>query len=181
MSEKKNFWTQTLSAMNGKLSFGAISFFKDVLSSVRLQALDGRHFLAMEEDGQRKGWTTINSPGATQINSGEDLTKEDDCIFVNAENGNIVIKARDGKVRIEGTDIELCATGNTPEGRFWLNANESIQMDSKNILIKSKQGMSIISTGSLTLDGRLGMQILAPIIHGATCATKPNKQPGEIN
>jgi len=26
----------------------------------------------------------------------------------------------------------------------------------------------------------LGMQILAPIIHGATCATKASRKPGEI-
>ena len=76
--------------------------------------------------------------------------------------------------------IEFCATGNTPEGRFWVNANEAIQLDAKNIKIQSKQHMSLISTGSLTLDGRLGMQILAPIIHGATCATKASRKPGEI-
>ena len=32
----------------------------------------GRHFIDMTEDGVREGWTTMNSPGATQINAGED-------------------------------------------------------------------------------------------------------------
>lgn len=180
MAEKKNFWTRVMGAMNGAISYGALSFFKDHTSSIRLQALDGRHFFEMGEDGPRTGWSTLNSPGSTQIATGDDLTKEDNALFVNAENGNIVIKARDGKIRLEGTDIEFCATGNEPEGRFWVNANEAIQLDAKNIKIQSKQHMSLISTGSLTLDGRLGMQILAPIIHGATCATKASRKPGEI-
>ena len=98
MAEKKNFWTRVMGAMNGAISYGALSFFKDHTSSIRLQALDGRHFFEMGEDGPRTGWSTLNSPGSTQIATGDDLTKEDNALFVNAENGNIVIKARDGKI-----------------------------------------------------------------------------------
>jgi len=180
MSEKKNFWTQVWSAMNGALSFGSISPKKDVRSSAKLRGLDGRHFFTMDEDGVREGWTTLNSPGATQFSTGEDLKKGQDAFFINAENGDIIIKARDGKVRIEGTDVEITATGNSPEGVFWVKANDAAKIDSKNITLNASQGLKLLSTGLLTLDGKLGMQILAPLINGATCATNPAKKPGQI-
>ena len=87
MAEKRNFWTQVIGAMNGAISFGGISKDKSVTSSVELKGLDGRHFFDMTEDGVREGWTTMNSPGATQINSGEDLSKGQNAVFINAENG----------------------------------------------------------------------------------------------
>ena len=180
MAEKKTFWSQVISAMNGALSFGGISPFKDVRSSVELKGLDGRHFLAFDEDGVREGWTTLNSPGATQINTGEDLEKGQDALFINAENGDVIIRARDGKIRIEGTDIEFVATGNSPEGVLWIKANEAVKIDSKNITIDAKQSLKLLTTGVLTLHGKLGMQILSPIIHGATCATDSEKKPGQI-
>jgi len=180
MSEKKNFFTQCLSAMNGTICFGFLSPKGDVTSSVKLQGLDGRHFMSMDEDGVREGWTTLNSPGCVQVVAGEDLTKGQDGIFVEAENGDIVIKARDGKVRIEGTDVEITATGNSPEGVFWVRANESANIKSKNITLDASQGLKLLTTGVLTLDGKLGMQILSPIVNGASCASNPAKKPGVI-
>ena len=180
MSEKKNFWTQVWSSMNGALSFGSISPKKDVRSSVKLRGLDGRHFLTMDEDGVREGWTTMNSPGATQFNTGEDLRKGQNAFFINAENGDVIIRARNGKVRIEGLDVEICATGNNPEGNFWVKANDAVKIDSKNITLDAKQGLKLLTTGLLTLDGKLGMQILSPIVNGASCATNPAKKPGKI-
>lgn len=181
MAEKKNFYSQAISAMNGLLGFGLLSpKGGDVTSSAKLQGLDGRHFFTMDEDGIREGWTTLNSPGATQINTGEDLEKGQNACFINAENGDIVIRAKSGKVRIEGTDVEITATGNSPEGVFWLRANDSVKIDSKNITLDAKQGLKLLTTGILTLDGKLGMQILSPIVNGASCATNPSKKPGQI-
>ena len=54
MAEKKNFWTRVMGAMNGAISYGALSVFKDHTSSIRLQALDGRHFFEMGEQFKAK-------------------------------------------------------------------------------------------------------------------------------
>ena len=98
MSEKTNYWTQKISAQDAAIIFGGISPEKDVRSSFMVKALDGRHFLTMDQDGQRKGWTTLVSPGATQVITGEDLEKGQNAIFVEAENGDIIIKARKARV-----------------------------------------------------------------------------------
>ena len=34
----------------------------------------------------------MNAPGATQINSGEDLSKGQNAVFINAENGDIILR-----------------------------------------------------------------------------------------
>ena len=55
MSEKTNYWSQKISAQDASIIFGGISPEKDVRSSFMVKALDGRHFLTMDQDGQRKG------------------------------------------------------------------------------------------------------------------------------
>jgi len=183
VGDKCNFWAQEIGTQNGVLKFGALSPTGDVTSSISLTALDARHFIAMDEDGKRKNWTTMNAPGAFQINAGEDLLQvsenpsggrenkvEQNCIFMNAENGDIVIKARNGKIRLEGLDIEMVATGNSPEGQFWVKANENIKMDSKNITIDGTLSVNLVSSGIVHVRSSL-MQITSGFVNGITAAT----------
>ena len=187
---KCNFWAQEIGTQNGVIKFGALSPKGDVTSSVSVTGLDGRHFIALDEDGKRKGWTTMNSPGAFQINAGEDLLVvgegegegrknkvEQNGIFINAENGDVTIRARNGKLRLEGLDVEICATGNAPEGVLWARANETLKLDSKNITVDGKQSVKIVSTGLLVLTGLLGTQILSPLVNGITAASAKNLIP----
>ena len=185
MSEKKNFWTQEIGTQNAVTKFGALSPTGDVTASWSVTGVDGKHFIALDEDGRRKGWTTINAPGAIQINAGHDIINvpdkdrttdgrknkvEDDAIFINAENGDVIIRARNGKLRLEGLDIEMVATGNNPEGTFWLRANENIKLDSKNITIDGKMSVSLVSTGVVHIRSSI-TQMLSGLVHGATAAS----------
>ena len=187
---KKNFWVQAWSAMNGMIQFGALSPRDDVTSSVELKGLDGRHFLSLDEDGVRTGWTLMNSPGATMIHTGEDLAAvpegsdppegicEKEAFVVIAKNGDIQLKAANGKIRMEAHDIEMVATGQPPDhGRVEINGYESIKLDSKNITIDGKQSYKIVSTGILTLSGLLGVHIISPLITGVTAASIPGTMP----
>ena len=183
MSEKKNFWGQVISAMNGAITFGKISPKGDVTSSVHIQALDGRHFMSFDEDGPRTGYTLLNSPGSTFIHSGEDLTKEQEGIMILAKNGDIHIKANNGKIKLEALDIELIANGNAPHGVLWANANETLKLDSKNVTIDVKQSCKVMTSGLLTLRGGLGTQMLSPLIEGVSAAMSKLKlpEPAQIN
>ena len=195
VGDKKNFWAQEIGTQNGVIKFGALSPTGDVTASVQIVGLDGRHFIAMEEDGKRKQWTTMNAPGAFNINAGEDLLVvgenpsggrenkvEQNCIFINAENGDVTIRARNGKLRLEGLDIEMVATGNSPEGVCWVRANETLKLDGKNVTIDGKQSYKLISTGLLTIGGLLGTQIISPLVTGITAAsmTKIMPKPGKF-
>ena len=48
----------------------------------------------MDQDGTRPGYTTLVSPGVTQIQSGQDVNPEKIAIFVNAISGDIDILQR---------------------------------------------------------------------------------------
>ena len=166
MSEKKNYWTQAIGTQDALIQFGGVSSEKDVTSSFKVRALDGRHFFTMDQDGQRKGWTTLVSPGATQIITGEDLVKGQNAIFVEAENGDIVIKATDGKIRFEGDKIDFDARDS-----FTVEAHNKIDINSNNVNIEARARMRITARQFLLVDAPCGMQILSKIIQGGSAAT----------
>ncbi len=166
MSEKKNYWTQAIGTQDALIQFGGVSSEKDVTSSFKVRALDGRHFFTMDQDGQRKGWTTLVSPGATQIVTGEDLVKGQNAIFVEAENGDIIIKATDGNIRLEGDKIDLFA-----KEEINMEACNKIDINSNNVNIDARARMRITARQFLLIDAPCGMQILSKIIQGVSAAT----------
>ena len=166
MSEKTNYWSQKISAQDASIIFGGISPEKDVRSSFMVKALDGRHFLTMDQDGQRKGWSTLVSPGVTQIKSGLDLKAGQNAIFVEAENGDIVIKATDGNIRFEGDKIEFVS-----RQEFNVEAHNKIDINAQNINIDARARMRIRANQFLLIDAPCGMQILSKIIQGVSAAT----------
>ena len=100
MTAKKNFWNQVISAMNGSITFGKLSPEGDVTSSVAIEARDGRHFMCFDEDGPRTGYTLMSAPGSTFIHSGEDLEQQQEAIMILAKNGDIHLKATNGKIKL---------------------------------------------------------------------------------
>ena len=166
MSEKKNYWTQAIGTQDALIQFGGVSSEKDVTSSFKVRALDGRHFYTMDQDGQRKGWTTLVSPGATQVITGEDLVKGQNAIFVEAENGDIIIKATDGNIRFEGDKIDFVARDS-----FSVEAHNKIDINSNNVNIDARARMRITARQFLLIDAPCGMQILSKIIQGVSAAT----------
>ena len=166
MSEKKNYWSQKISAQDACIIFGGISPEKDVRSSFMVKALDGKHFFTMDQDGQRKGWTTLVSPGVTQIKSGLNLKDGQNAIFVEAENGDIIIKATDGNIRFEGDKIDLVA-----RKEINMEAHNKIDINSNNVNIEARARMRIRANQFLSIDAPCGMEILSKIIRGVSAAT----------
>ena len=184
MSLKKNFWNQVISAMNGAISFGKLSPEGDVTSSVSIEARDGgRHFMCFDEDGPRTGYTLMSAPGATFIHSGDDLEKQQEAVMNLAKNGDIHLKATNGKIKLEALDIELVANGNAPQGVIWANANETLKLDSKNVTIDGKQSLKLMTSGLMTIRGGLGTQLLTPLLEGVSRALTKDKlpEPGKVN
>ena len=94
-----------------------------------------------------------------------------------ANNGDIHLKAANGKIKLEALDIELIANGNAPQGVIWANAYETLKLDSKNVTIDGKQSMKVMTSGLLALRGSLGMQMLSPLIEGVSRALTKDKLP----
>ncbi len=154
---------------HGSVTFGQIHKNSDVTSGAMLNAKDGLHQFSLDNDGVRRGWTSSTSTGAFQVNCGKypwiekaaDKEALDSCM-IHAEHGNIIIKASNGKIRMEATDIELVTKGEgTDRGNIKITASENIIMESKKTLINAKnyykmstpQTMEIIANGVLKMYG----------------------------
>jgi hypothetical protein len=168
---------------HGGISFGHISHVGDVISDVLLQGSDGTHFMAMDKDGPRKGWTTIAAPGNFQVRCGygPDKTKEQATIMIAADNGDINIVAVNGKIRMEADDIELIARGEkTSEGNVRIHATEVIELNAKKILHNSSF-IKIASTGNVEIAANSCLKTYGSMIQGVTdaVATKDSKVGGK--
>ena len=180
---KKNYTAIRQGNDHGSVSFGHVSADGAVTSDVLLQASDGRHSVVLDKDGVRKGSTQITAPGRIAIQSGEDRVEAEDTLFINAVNGNINIIASNGKIRLQGTDIELIAVGEGgTKGNIRLKANENITLDADSkVLINASLMYKLASAGKAEIVANSCMTIYSSIIRGVTdgCANVNSKVGGQ--
>ena len=181
-SAKQNYTAIKYGNNQGSIAFGQIHKQGDVTSSVMLETPDGEHQLSLDLDGERTGWTVSTSPGNFQVECGSANKEAEDSCVINAKNGNILITATNGKIRMQGTDIELVAVGEGgAKGNIKMNATESIVTDSKKLLMTAKSFYRIASpqTGEVVANGVL--KLYSSIIRGVTdaVAVKDSKVAGQ--
>ena len=175
---KQNYTAIRYGNDHGAISFGHIHKPGDVTAGVKLQTSDGEHVFMMDKDGQRKGWTTSLSPGNFQVQCGERKEEAEDSMILNALNGNILICASNGKIRLQATDIELIAVG---EGgakvNIRLDATENISTNSKSFKINSVNSLSFNSPSNMEIAANGVLTLYGSIIRGVTdaCAVKDSK------
>jgi hypothetical protein len=163
---------------HGSLSCGHIHKQGDVTAGVLLQGKDGRHSFFMDNDGQRKGWTSTISPGNYQVTCGEDNEEAQDSMFLHASNGNIVILATNGKLRLQATDIELVAVGEGgSKGNIKMTATENVSIDCKKFQCNAKTYYKLCTSGTAEMVANSVMHLYSPIIKAVTdgCALKDSK------
>jgi hypothetical protein len=181
-SAKQNYTAIRYGNNQGSIAFGQIHKQGDVTSSVMLETPDGEHQLSLDLDGERTGWTCSTSPGNFQVECGSANQEAEDSLVLNAKNGNIIIMATNGKIRLQGTDIELVAVGEGgAKGNIKMNATESIVTDSKKLLMTAKSFYRIASpqTGEIVANGVL--KLYSSIIRGVSdaVAVKDSKVAGQ--
>ena len=167
----------------GSISFGHIHEKGDVTSGVMLRTPNGKHFASLDIDGQRKGWTSSTSPGNFQVECGSDNVEADTTCMINALNGDICITATNGKIRLQGTDIELVAIGEGgAKGHIKCTATETFTVhETKKIILDSKALTKITSTGIMSIASNSCLKIYSSIIRGVTdaCSKKDSKTGGQ--
>ena len=167
---KQNYTGTRFGNDHGSISFGHVASDGAVTSDVQIQASDGRHSIILDKDGPRKGCTQITAPGRISIQSGEDKKEAEDTLFINALNGNIDIIASNGKLRLQGTDIELIAVGEGgSKGNIRLKASENIELDADNkILIGAKAMYKLVTPGTAEIVANSAMTIYSAVIRGVS-------------
>jgi len=163
---------------HGSIAFGHIHEDGSVTSSVLLKGHDGRHSFCMDKTGRRKGWTQSVSPGNFTVSCGDDNEEAQDTLMLHARNGNICIIAENGKIRLQGKDIELNATGeDSSKGNIRLNASENITLDANKVLVNAKNKLMLVTSGDAELAANAQLQLYGAIIRGVTdaCSVKDSK------
>ena len=167
---KKNYTATRQGNDHGSISFGHIASDGAVISDVQIQASDGRHAVILDKDGPRKGCTQITAPGRISIQSGEDRQEAEDTLFINSLNGNIDIIASNGKIRLQGTDIELIAVGEGgSKGNIRMRASENVDIKADNkVTIDAKAMYKLATPGTAEIVANSAMTIYSAVIRGVS-------------
>ena len=181
---KQNYTAQTIGKNEkGSVWIGPIHKQGDVTSAVVLRnEQDRTHQLCLDIDGERPGSTTSTSPGKLQLTCGDNMKEAEDSCLIEARNGNIIIKASNGKIRMEATDIEMVTTGEgETKGNIQITSSENIILNCKKLQTNSSVYTKLCSAGDFETAANGVLSTYASLINSITDAVfgKPSKFGGQ--
>jgi len=157
----------------GSIKMGHVHKQGDVTAGIGLYTPDAEHQLSLDIDGERKGWTISTGPGAFQVECGSAMEEAENSVMVTAVNGDISIVATNGKIRLQGTDIELVAVGEgQTKGNIKLNATENVLIESKKVVVTAKTLYKLCTAGDAEVVANGVLELYGSIIRGVTDAVK---------
>lgn len=161
----------------GEIKFGHIHD-DDIISgcAIRTGRDGGRHFISMDSTGDpsigRKGGTVMSSPGSHQVVCGHDVKKEIPAFYCLAKNGDIILQAPRGRIRLVAQNIELVTSGGDGKnGNILLKANEKIVLKSQILDVNANASCKIVSENSINIIGRSILNVYGGLIDMADGAT----------
>ena len=196
MSKKENKHPYVAGTEHGYISFGEVNTYANEIEACKLQSGPdgGRHYITMQETGDKemgsKGSTSIVCPGTLTALTGKDIVnypegsdtpRDIPAIFYEAENGDIILTAPRGKIKIAAEAIELIAKGSDGRtGVININADDKIILDSQIIDIQSKVSTKIFSEKTVDMIGKGIMNVYGGLVDFAdrTSKGKPSKTCG---
>ena len=179
---QQNYTAIGLGNDKGSFQSGRVHKQGDVTAGPGLYTPDGEHQLSLDVDGKREGWTVSTSPGAFQVECGSKMEEAENAVIITAVNGDISIKATNGKIRLQGTDIELVAMGEgQTKGNIKLTSSENVIVESKKVLVTAKTMYKIATPGTGQLVANGVLEMYGSIIRGVTdaVASKDSKVGGQ--
>lgn len=173
----ENFHTIRYGNKDGELKFGHIHSDQQMSSFLVRSGHDDRHFMTMDCTGSkpegRRGGTLNSCPGSFQIKCGDDVDNNIPAVFIEAINGDIVLKASRGRIRMEAENIDINASGGVGgSGNIHMTANENVEIKCKNFDFTARAMGKVIANGALKLTGDTVLNIYGGIIDGASAASK---------
>ena len=196
MSKKENKHPYVAGTEHGYISFGEVNTYANEIEACKLQSGPdgGRHYITMQETGDKemgsKGSTSIVCPGTLTALTGKDIVnypegsdtpRDIPAIFYEAENGDIVLTAPRGMIKIAAEAIELIAKGSDGRtGVININADDKIILDSQIVDIQSKVSTKIFSEKTVDMIGKGIMNVYGGLVDFAdrTSKGKPSKTCG---
>ena len=173
---------------HGYLSFGEVNTFSNEIDACKIAngPDSGRHYIRMQETGSKddgsKGSTSIVCPGTLTALTGKDIInyppgsdkpRDIPAMFFEAENGDIILTAPRGKIKIAAEAIEIVAKGSDGKtGVVNINADDKIILDAQIIDVQSKASTKIFSEDTVHLIGKSLLNIYGGLADFADGTTK---------
>lgn len=161
----------------GNISFGSLNLAgsggleADVLTGVMLQAYDSLHYVHMENDGIRKGWTMMRSPGVWEVKCADSVQKGAIGGYIHVENGDLVLKAPNGRIRLQAVDIDLRADGtNERTGYINIESNNTVSIKTGQFKVTAQNGINLFSPQAVTVASNTALSLTSNFISGLTSA-----------
>ncbi len=174
MAELKNYHTIRYGQADGEIKFGHLTQ-DNVLSSVLLRnGKSKNHYITMDSSGapHRKHGTICRSPGSFQVRAGDNVDDDVPGVYVEAVSGDLVLRAPSGRVRIEGINIDLIASGaDGKNGVISIDANEKVLVRAQTIDVSSKVSTRLFSEKTVELIGNGILNMYGGLIDAADGAT----------
>ena len=156
MGQKKNYHTIRYGTAEGEIKFGHIHT-DNVNSAVVLRSGHTfQHYMTMDGPGGEKfrtHSTTFRGPGSFQVKHGDGVPDEQPGIYLDAVNGDIVIRAANGRIRMEALDVDIRATGAGDRGNIVLDANDKVIMNAQTISCNAKVAARFFSEKTVEIIG----------------------------
>ena len=188
MGQRINYHFNRIGNDHGEIRFGHIHEDNNLAGVLLRTGEDGgRHYIQMDSTGDvnqgRKGSTMNVCPGSFSVVAGKDVAKETPAIYQYAENGDIIIGAPSGRIRIFAQNIELIAQGSDGQnGVISIDGNEKVIIKAPQIDINSKVSTKIFSEKTVDVIGKAILNIYGGLIDCADGATKlKGSKGGSIN
>ena len=183
--KRKNYHTVRYGTAEGELKFGHLHRDNE-LSGVMLRSgaasSKGNHYISLDSSGtkDRTNGTICSSPGSFQVKAGYDLENQGEKenknigIYMDAKNGDIVIRAPSGRIRMEAIDIDILATlgPNNEKGTVTINGNEKVIIKAQTIDVSSKVNTKIFSEKTVECVGNGLLNIYGGMVDCADGATQ---------
>ena len=169
MAKKESFHPYFTGTEHGRLSFGTIRKNNEISACMLQSGPDGgRHYITMDSTGDKengmKGSTKSFCPGTLTVKTGKDIQNYTPpslkpnnipAIWCEAENGDIIIKAPHGKIRLEAEDVIINANGfDGKSGTITLDSNDNINLKSQTIDINASVSTKVFSEKTVEVIGK---------------------------
>jgi len=174
MAAEKCTHTIRYGTAEGELQFGHITM-DNVLSGCLLRSGSSlNHYISLDSTGEphRKHGTICRSPGSFQVKAGDNVEDDVPGVYIEAVSGDLVLKAPSGRVRIEGINIDIIASG--PDGQNGvvnINGNEKVIIKGQTIDTASKVSTKIFSEKTVDMIGRGILNMYGGLVDVADGAT----------
>ena len=185
MSQNKNYHTIRYGTAEGEIKFGHVHT-DNVNSAVMLRSGHTfQHYMTMDGPGGedfRTHSTTFRGPGSFQVKHGEGVPDEQPGIYLDAVNGDIVIRAANGRIRMEALDVDIRATGSGERGNIVLDANDKVIMNAQTIACNAKVAARFFSEKTVEIVGNNVLNMYGGFMDmadgsSAAAASKGSKNP----